>query len=126
MPLRASTNKYGNVATLYAGRKYRSKLEASCALQLDVLKRAGEIRDWQYEPERIPIHVNGQLICTWLPDFVVALPDGRREIWECKGVETKAFALKLKLFRSVYPDMPVKIIRASDFSSDGSRRGRKR
>jgi hypothetical protein len=78
-------SKYHSVSQNYNGRHYRSKKEAAYAESLDLLKMAGEIKEWEYEKERIPLDVNGIHITSYMPDFWITMPDGSLEIHEVKG-----------------------------------------
>lgn len=70
--------------TEYAGHIYASRAEAEHAQRLNLELRAGRLMSW--EPQRrIPIVLNGLLVCTWVPDFAVRALDGKLEAHEVKG-----------------------------------------
>lgn len=94
-------NKYGSTSHEYAGRVYHSKAEAGYAKDLDLLVVAGEVRDWtpQY---KIDLNANGKHICTYIPDFLVTLPDGSQELHEVKGYATEIYRLKRKILEATY------------------------
>lgn len=103
--------KFNATRAEYGGRVYHSMKEANYAAELDLLKRAKEIRDW--EPQvRFDLVVNGLKICTIIPDFRVILADGTEEIHEVKsyGTMTEIWRLKRKLFEALYPDVIYKVI----------------
>jgi hypothetical protein len=92
--------KYRNIPTEIDGIKFASKREAVRYSQLKLLERAGEIRELKLQP-RYPIALNGLHVCTYVADFDYL--DGTRIITEdAKGVKTKDFIIKAKLFHAVY------------------------
>ena len=92
--------KYRNKVTFYNGQRYDSKKEATRAMELDILKRAGEIEGYQRQV-RFPIQVNNQHICAYIADFVVQ-GKGKQWVEDVKGVETPVFKLKRKLMKAVH------------------------
>jgi hypothetical protein len=89
-------SKYGNVRT----NGFASKKEAARYQELKLLEKAGEIGKVVCQ-RRYPLRVNGQLICTYVADFVY--DDGRTVIVEdCKGVRTSIYKLKTKLMKAIY------------------------
>lgn len=101
-PVRRS--KYNAKVQEYNGVKYHSKREAKYAEQLDWLKRAGNIKDWERQV-KIPLTVNGQLICNYVVDFKVINRYGGVEFHEVKGMETPDFKLKWKLLHALRDDV---------------------
>jgi hypothetical protein len=87
------SNKFGNVKT--DGRD--SKFEADKAQQLELLKKAGKIKDFE-EQKRFEIRLNGDLITTYKIDFVVYHNDGVIEYIETKGYLDYASNLRWKMF----------------------------
>lgn len=93
-------NKYGNVKTIYNGRKFDSKKEANHAASLEILRNA---RDSRERVERIdyqvPFHLDmGAVhICNYIADFVVKYADGRKEVQDVKGFRTDVYKIKKKL-----------------------------
>ena len=85
--------------------KNDSKFEAGKARELELLKRAGEIKDFK-EQVVLDLIVNGYLVCTYKIDFVIEHNDGMTEYLECKGYSTPVWKLKWKLFEALYSDMP--------------------
>jgi hypothetical protein len=110
----AGGNKYGAVKTLYGGVLYDSKLEAHHAEQLDLLKKTAtkdyRVRSWKRQVP-IKLEVNGVLVTTYIVDFVVTYWDGHEELHEVKGLETETWRLKEKLFRALFPDRRLVIVR---------------
>lgn len=85
--------------------KNDSKFEAGKAKQLELLKKAGEIKDFK-EQEVLQLVVNGYLVCTYKIDFTVYHHDGTIEYIETKGYATDTWKLKWKLFEALYSDKP--------------------
>jgi hypothetical protein len=103
-------NKYGAQKTIYNGRKYDSKHEASIAQEIELLRKAGDVVT--VEPQRTYnlYAKNGGRICTHRPDFTLTFKDGHQEVWEAKGFATEIWRLKLKLFEDNYPDITYLVI----------------
>lgn len=101
----AAFNKYGNTRTEYSGRVFASKLEANHARDLDLMRHAQNPKQKVVavqEQYRMPIKVNGVLICTYVCDFYVSFSDGHKELHETKGFKTKEYKLKKKLVEAIY------------------------
>ena len=92
--------KYSYYNTKKQG-KNDSKFEAGKAQELDLLKKAGEIKDFK-EQVKLSLEVNGFHICNYYIDFVIEHNDGVIEYLETKGYATDAFKLKWKLFEALY------------------------
>lgn len=94
-------NKYGAARKEYNGRTYMSKGEAGYAAELDLRKRAGEIKEIipQY---RLSLDVNGYHICNYIVDFKVVMADDTIEFHEYKGFETDLWRIKWKLAEAIY------------------------
>ena len=88
--------------------KNDSKFEAGKARDLELLKKAGEIKDFK-EQVRIPLEVNGFHICNYFIDFVIEHNSGEIEYCETKGYATDIWKLKWKLFEALY-DKPGNIL----------------
>ena len=94
--------KYRNKPTEVDGIKFASKAEARRYSDLKLLERAGEISDLKLQP-RYPLTVNGLLVCTYVADFdYVEARDERTVTEDVKGVKTKDFIIKAKLFHALY------------------------
>ena len=111
-------HKYHAKSVRYGGRQFRSKKEAGYARELDLLKKAGEILSWEYEPRKLDLCVNRMKICGYIPDFWVVMADGSKEIHEVKGGTFMAnlgdFKIKRKLFEATWlaenPDYTYRVI----------------
>lgn len=94
-------NKYGAKKKEFQGRSYMSKGEAGYAQQLELRRKAHEIKEItpQY---RIRLDVNGYHICNYIVDFRVVMADGSVEFHEFKGYATNLWRLKWKLTEALY------------------------
>lgn len=107
-------NKYGAKSSIYNGISYHSKKEAGRAQELDLLKKAGEIKDWERQ-HKIDLKVNGYHICNYYIDFKVTHNNGDIELEEVKGFETEVWRLKWKLTEAILskenPEIKLTVIR---------------
>lgn len=87
------------------GIKYDSRFEGNYAQELIFSKAAKEINDFQ---AHVPIDliVNGYLICKYYVDFKVIHNDGSIEYVETKGVPSREWQIKWKLFEALYSELP--------------------
>lgn len=94
-------NKFGAKKKEYNGRLYMSKGEAGYAAELELRKKAGEIKE--IIPQfRIKLDVNGYHICNYIVDFKVTMADDTIEMHEWKGFETDLWRVKWKLAKAIY------------------------
>ena len=114
--LQVKKNKYRNIKTAVDGITFDSKKEADYYCQLKILKRAGEIKDfglqqkYELQPSFEKNGTNYRAIA-YVADFVITNLDGTTEVIDTKGVETKDFKIKKKLFEYKYKDLELKIIK---------------
>lgn len=94
-------NKYNAKKSFYNGYNYDSIKEAEYAMQLDWLKKAGEVEKWERQ-HKIDIRVNGQHICNYYIDFKVYYIDGHIEYHEVKGFETDLWRIKWRFVNALY------------------------
>lgn len=95
-------NKYRNQPTEVDGIRFASKAEARRYANLKLLERAGEIEGLKLQP-RFPLIVNNIHVCTYVADFAYLDRNTDREVVEdTKGVKTKDFVIKAKLFHALY------------------------
>ena len=104
-------SKYRNIKTIVDGIKFDSKREAQRYGELKLLVKAGLITDLKLQPkfELIPKH-NGNRALAYIADFSYA-EDGKKIVEDVKGMETKEFKIKKKLFEYFYPDLELRIVR---------------
>jgi len=77
-----------------------NKMERAYSLGLDVLRQAGIIERWAFEPLTFRLaHRTG-----YTPDFVLWYPDRRVRIIEVKGYLRDDAAVKFKLARKLFPE----------------------
>lgn len=107
-------NKYNAVAKRYNGHLYHSTLEADYAKVLDLMKKAGELKIVEAQP-RYRLDVNGQHICTIIPDFYLVDKDGQEHIHEVKGKEQDVWKIKWRLMKALYPEYKYQVIKKGDF-----------
>ncbi|WP_353096351.1 DUF1064 domain-containing protein [Tissierella praeacuta] len=109
-------NKYGNIKTTVDGITFDSKKEAEYYCKLKLLKQAGEIKDFGLQPRyelQPTFRKNGTThrSITYVADFIIENNDGTTDVVDIKGVETKDFKIKKKLFEYKYPDLSLKVIK---------------
>jgi len=100
-------NKYNNRKPVVDGITFDSQKEADYYCKLKLLKKAGEIEEFELQPEfeLLPPEedrVTGRGIY-YRADFRVKYPDGREEIIDTKGYKTPVYKLKKKLLLAKYP-----------------------
>ena len=92
-------NKYRNRKTDFDGIVFDSKREAQRYAELQILQRAGKIRDlsMQVEFELIPKQ-DGERACKYKADFVYHMADtGKMVVEDVKGKRTREYIIKRKL-----------------------------
>lgn len=99
--IKKKSSKYKNKITEYSGKQYHSKKEANRAMELDLLSRAGIVRQYETQP-KFKIQHNGVSICTYIADFKVEYGDGTIEFEDVKGFKTSIYNLKKKLVQAFY------------------------
>lgn len=105
-------NKYGAQKTVWNGRKYDSKLEATVAQEVELLRKSGQVV--KVEPQKTfeLYGKNGTKICGHRVDFLLTFKDGSQEVWEAKGMATEVWRLKRTLFEDNYPLVKYVVITA--------------
>lgn len=101
---RKKPNKYGARKTMMCGRTFDSKREAEYYLELLDLKRRGIVTDIRLQPSYTLLEgftdATGkkQRPIKYTPDFLVRYADGHTEVVEVKGMKTRDYMLRKKLF----------------------------
>ena len=101
---RRKSNKYNARKTTVCGHTFDSKREAEVYLELLAQKQAGEIIRIGFQPSYTLLagfkdnQGNKQRAITYTADFFVTYADGRNEVIEVKGVRTRDYLLRKKLF----------------------------
>ena len=97
-------NKYNARKTTVCGRTFDSKREADYYLELLARKQAGEIVRIGFQPSYtllagfVDNTGKKQKPITYTADFFVTFADGHSEVIEVKGVKTRDYLLRKKLF----------------------------
>lgn len=100
-------NKYGNKKTIVNGITFDSKMEAEYYQYLKLWEGI-TILDIQLQPKFLILsgytdsEGKKQRPIYYKADFLVKYESGLVEVIDIKGVETKAFKLKKKMFESIY------------------------
>ena len=111
-PTKRRRSKYGSVRVQHpdTGAWFDSKSELKRYMELELLQRAGEIRQLARQV-CFPLDVNGQHVATMRLDYEY-LERGRRVVEDRKGAApTPDWKLKAKLFQILYPDIELRITR---------------
>ena len=101
---RRKANKYHARKTTVCGHTFDSKREAEIYLDLLSRKQHGEIVRIRLQPSYTLLEGfrdnqgNKQRAITYTADFFVTYADGRNEVIEVKGVRTRDYQLRKKLF----------------------------
>jgi len=102
-----SPSKYKNQRAEHNGVTYHSKKEANFAAELDLRKKAGDIKGWDRQV-KMSIDVNGHHICNYYLDFRIFHNDETVEFVEVKGFLTPEANLKMKLFEALHVSSTVR------------------
>lgn len=97
-------NKYNATKIDFNGYRFDSKLEARVYEDLLFQLNAGDLKEIQRQV-KIPLMVNGVLICTYICDFKTVDKHGQVTYVEAKGLEMPVFKMKLKLFMALLPEI---------------------
>lgn len=98
------SNKFNAKKQNYNGMKFDSKGEAGYCEQLDWRIKSGEITSYERQV-KIPLKVNGVLICNYIADFIVTGKHGEKEVHEYKGLRLPLFDLKWKLLQALQSEI---------------------
>ena len=97
-------NKYHARKTTVYGRTFDSKREAEWYMMLREKQRLGKIKHIECQPTYTLLEGfrdnqgKPQKPITYTPDFLVEYDDGRREVIEVKGMRTRDYLLRKKMF----------------------------
>ena len=92
-------SKYRNVRCEHNGRKYDSKAEMACGIELERRLAAGEIHDVQWQPR----FTLGIAECVYKADFMIFHNDGTVHAIDVKGTWTHKFRRDVKMWRRFGP-----------------------
>lgn len=108
-------NKYRNKKIIIDEHEFDSMAEGRRYQELKLLERAGEIESLQLQPKFLlqeAFKKNGKTYrkIEYIADFDY-IENGKVVVEDVKGVETKEFRLKLRLFEYKYKDLELRIIK---------------
>jgi len=103
-------SKYHNRKVTHDGIQFDSRREGDYYLELKIRKKAGEILDFELQPEfeLVPGYVrNGKKIrpVKYRADFKIIHKNFDVEIVDCKGYATKEYKIKKKMLLFQHPDI---------------------
>lgn len=93
--------KYRNKKDVVDGIRFDSKKEANRYKDLKLLEKAGKIKNLQVHVA-FPLTAYGEYICGYVADFVYQEENGQEVVEDTKGVRTKEYRIKAKLFYACY------------------------
>lgn len=93
--------KYNNVIVERDGMRFDSQRELDRWCELQIMQRAGEIRDL-HRQVRYDLIVNGVRIAAYVADFVYTTVGNVTVVEDVKGVRTGVYLLKRKLMRAIW------------------------
>lgn len=102
-----SESKYRAVPTVVDGVRFASKAEAKRDGELQLLVRAGVIRDLERQP-KFDLIVNGKKVCRYVGDWRYVIVGESRSIpvvEDRKGHQTPAFKIKWALAKALHPEI---------------------
>ena len=111
---RRKPNKYNARKTTVYGITFDSKREAEIYLDLLSRKQAGEIVRIRLQPSYTLLEGfrdntgKNQKPITYTADFFVTYADGRNEVIEVKGMRTRDYQLRKKLFLHMMRDTDIR------------------
>ena len=99
--------QYGNVKKQVGNDniRYDSGFEANYANELFLRKKAKDIKDYEAH-KRIDLVCNGYKVGCYEIDFVISHNDGTIEYVETKGRKSEVWALKWKIFETMFMEDP--------------------
>ena len=95
----------------------RSGWEANYCRYLNLIKSAGLITDWAYEPDTFEFEGIRRGTRFYTPDFKLTHPDGTVEYVEIKGWMDPKSKTKLKRMLKYHPKVTVTVIGLADYLS---------
>lgn len=105
-----SRNKFGARSVETADGRFDSKGELRRWHDLKLLERGGVITNLKRQVP-FPLVVNGTKVCDYRADFTYRDVDGHEVVEDFKGVVTKEFRIKARLFEAIH-GRPILITRA--------------
>ena len=99
-------SKYRSVPCEIDGHRFPSKKEGNVYIALKLMERSKKISGLTLQP-RYPLVVNGHKVCTYVGDFLF-VENGKMVCADAKGLRTRDYITKSKLFRALYPDIELR------------------
>lgn len=101
------STKYHNYSFTADGKRFASKKEYKRYQELQLLERAGEIKDLDFQKKFVLIpaqrkHGRYERECSYIADFVYRTKEGELIVEDTKGVRTKDYIIKRKLMLWVH------------------------
>lgn len=98
--MRLGYNKYRNKPCVIDGHRFPSIREGRRYQELRILEKAGEITDLKLQI-KFPLWVNGDLVCTYIADFIYKTKSGKDVTEDSKGVLTPVYRIKKNLMWAI-------------------------
>lgn len=127
--IRERPGKFRNVMRGYfsiGGKKifFRSKWEANYALYLNLLKKNGDIKKWEYEADVFIFHEIKFGTRSYKPDFKITKRDGSIYYDEVKGWMTQKSKTQLKRMAKYYPNIKLNIVGRKEYTEIKNKLGK--
>ena len=121
VPPEKPKNKYHNVETVKGGIKFASRLESEYYTNLKLLEKAGIIRDLEMQVPFILMEPftdrdgKKHRAIKYVADFVYTETEsGARVVADCKGMRTRVYEMKRKMFLQKYPELKFREVVRND------------
>ena len=120
---------FGKVARGYfkIGQKeifFRSKWEANYALYLNLLKKKGDIRKWEYEADLFVFNAIKFGTRSYKPDFKITKRNGSIYYDEVKGWMTPKSKTQLKRMKKYYPEIVINVVGKKEYTEIKNKLGK--
>ena len=117
IPIRKTTWKQGWRTIGDKRIYYRSRWEANYGRYLEILKKNGQIKEWEHEPKTFWFENIKRGSVTYLPDFKVTNLDDTHYWVEVKGWMDARSKTKIKRFKKYFPQEKLVVIAAKEYNS---------
>jgi hypothetical protein len=113
--LKPKRNKYGNRKVEYRGIRFDSIIERNRYVFLEAQQNAGAIHELEPQP-RFKLTAYHKHICDYVADFRYRLANGSIVVEDVKGLQSREFRIKRKLFEAM-TDQPIHIVTKTNLTS---------
>ena len=103
---------------------FRSKWEANYALYLNLLKKNGNIKKWEYEADVFVFDAIKFGTRSYKPDFKITKRDGSIYYDEVKGWMTPKSKTQLKRMAKYHPEITVNVIGRKEYTEIKNKLGK--